>query len=278
MPELLPPHHSPTDHPRAWLDSNVPLVTRIAARAAHRHRLPLQDRPDLVSIFWTHLAKDDHRVLRRFRGPTGIDAYLRTVIDRLVLDLRTSSWGKWRPSARARRLGPVAEAFERLVVRDGWSAEEARARLRHVMGSTVSGDLPGAPLWRGLRRRQVDLELASGRQAPTADPFVALVDHRRELHGHHVGRQLRQTVSGLPADDQLLIRLRHERGLKVSQIAALLDADQKQLYRRFQAIYGRLRRLLAAAGVSARDVEELTSGAVSCVPSVLHEGPEGLGA
>lgn len=270
MSEVLPPHRSPTDHPRTWLESNVPLVTRIAVRAAHRHRLPPQDHPDLVSIFWTHLAKDDYRVLRQFRGPAGIDAYLRTVVDRLVLDLRTAAWGKWRPSARARRLGPAAEAFERLVVRDGWSPDEARTLLRDTTGAPAPTDVPGNSIRRGSRRRQVALELASLRPAATADPFVALLDGRRELHGHRVGYQLRQTVRALPADDQLLIRMRHGRGLKVSQIAALLGADQKQLYRRFETIHGRLRSSLAAAGISAADVAEVTSGAVSCVPRVLY--------
>jgi RNA polymerase sigma factor (sigma-70 family) len=271
MPEVLPPHHSPSDHPRAWLESNVALITRIAVQAARRHRLPLQDRPDLVSIFWTHLAKDDHRVLRQFRGPGSIAAYLRTVVDRLVLDLRTAQWGKWRPSARARRLGPSAEAFERLVIRDGQPPDEARAMLLGGMGQAVPSDLIGSrSRCRGGQRRLVALDLVLGHSATTADPFAALLDQRRERRGHLVGRHLEQTIGALPADDQLLIRMRHERGLKISQIAALLGADQKRLYRRFQTIHGRLRRSLAAAGISARDVAELTSGEVSCVPRVLR--------
>jgi RNA polymerase sigma factor (sigma-70 family) len=269
MPEVFPPHRSPADHPRAWLESNITLVTRIALQAGRRHRLPPQDRPDLVSIFWTHLAKDDHRVLRQFRGPGGIAAYLRTIVDRLVLDLRTSLWGKWRPSAKARRLGPQAEAFERLVVRDGRPPDEARALVQTTMGGAVTSELPGtASCWRSPRH-QVSLDLAAGHRAATADPLVALIDKRRERHGRVVGHRLRQTVGALPADDQLLIRMRHERGLKVSQIAAMLGADQKRLYRRYQTIHAQLRNALAAAGISARDVAELTSAEVSCVPRVL---------
>lgn len=269
MPEVFPQHHSPAEHPRAWLESNVTLVTRIAHQAGRRHRLPPQDRPDLVSIFWTHLAKDDHRVLRQFRGPAGIATYLRTVVDRLVLDHRTSLWGKWRPSARARRLGPHAEAFERLVLRDGRPPEEARAVVQSTMGHAVGSELvESASGWRS-QRHLVSLDLVAGHCATTVDPLGALLDKRREQHGRLVGQRLRQTVGALTADDQQLIRMRHELGLKVSQIAAMLGADQKRLYRRYQFIHGQLRNSLAAAGISARDVAEITSGEVSCVPRVL---------
>lgn len=271
MPEVLPPHHSPTNHPRAWLETNVTLVTQIAVQAGRRHRLPPQDRQDLVSIFWTHLAKDDHRVLRQFRGPAGIATYLRTVIDRLVLDMRTSLWGKWRPSARARRLGPPAEAFERLVVRDGRPPDEARALLRDMMGPNVPADLiRTVAVPRSPHRRLVSLDLAAGHRTTTADPFAALLDRHRERHGRVLGRHLQQTVGALPAEDQLLIRMRHGLGLKISQIAALLGADQKRLYRRFDTIHERLRSSLSAAGISARDVAEVTAGEVSCVPRVLE--------
>ena len=271
MPDAIALQDAPTDQPRTWLEANVTLITRIAIQAARRHRLPPQDRQELLSIFWTHLAKDDCRVLRQFRGSSGIATYLRTVIDRVVLDMRTSSWGKWRPSARARRLGAPAEAFERLVIRDGCAPEEAHTLLRAMMGPAVPTDLVDSLAGqRPAQRRLVSLDRASAHRATTADPFAALLDQRRERHGRVLGLHLRQTVGALPADDRLLIRMRHELGLKVSQIAAMLGADQKRLYRRFQTIHGRLRSALAAAGISARDVAEVTSGEVSHVPRVLR--------
>jgi RNA polymerase sigma factor (sigma-70 family) len=256
---------SPVDGPRAWLEANVAQVTRIAAQAARRHRLPPQDRQELLSIFWTHLAKDDYRVLRQFRGSSGIGTYLRTVVDRVVLDMRTASWGKWRPSAHARRLGPGAQAFERLVVRDGRNPNEAQA----IVGALPAHLLAALAARRREPRRFVSLEVAAGRSATTADPFAELLDQRRERRGQMVGRHLQRTLGTLPEDDQLLIRMRHELGLKISQIAAMLGADQKRLYRRLETIHGRLRHSLTAAGVSANDVLEITSAEVSHVPRVL---------
>ena len=166
MPDAIALQDAPTEQPRTWLEANVTLITRIAIQAARRHRLPPQDRQELLSIFWTHLAKDDCRVLRQFRGSSGIATYLRTVIDRVVLDMRTSSWGKWRPSARARRLGAPAEAFERLVIRDGRAPEEAHTLLRAMMGPAVPADLVDSLAGqRPAQRRLVSLDRASAHRA-----------------------------------------------------------------------------------------------------------------
>jgi RNA polymerase sigma factor (sigma-70 family) len=264
MPDA-PVLDSPVDRPGAWLEANIAQVTRIAAQAARRHRLPPQDRQELLSIFWTHLAKDDYRVLRQFRGSSGIGTYLRTVVDRVVLDMRTASWGKWRPSARARRLGMGAQTFERLVVRDGRDPEEAQA----MVGALPAHLLAALAAQRREPRRFVSLDVAAERSATNADPFAELLDRRRERRGRMVGRHLERTLGALPKGDQMLIRMRHELGLKVSQIAAMLGADQKRLYRRFETIHGRLRHSLTAAGVSANDVVEITSADVSHVPRVL---------
>ena len=138
--------------------------------------------------------------------------------------------------------------------------------LRDTVDQALAADLAGGVAPGHGRRRLVSLDCA-GHRVATADPLVALLDKRRESHGRVVGRHLSQTFGALPADDQQLIRLRHEVGLKVSQIAAMLGADQN---RRYQVIHARLRTSLAAAGVSARDVAEVTSGEVSCVPRVLR--------
>jgi RNA polymerase sigma factor (sigma-70 family) len=262
----------PTHHPRAWLEGNVDQITRIAASAARRHRLPRQDRQDLLSLFWTHLAKDDHRVLRQFRGSSGITTYLHRVVDRVVLDMRTRRWGKWRPSARARRLGRPAEVFERLVTRDGHAPDEAREVAESVTGQHVPREVEAAlATRRSFPRRFVSLDHAAGEGSTTGDPFATMLDRRSARRAQRVGRQLEQMLSGLPAEDQQLLRMRHETGLKVSQMASLLGIEQKRLYRRLETIHGRLRTLLSEAGLSAGDVVELTSGEVSHVPRVLHK-------
>ncbi len=64
-------------------------------------------------------------MLGKWQGRSSIKTYLTTVINRIYLDFQVQRFGKWRPSAEARRLGPVALRLEQLMFRDGLSFDEA---------------------------------------------------------------------------------------------------------------------------------------------------------
>ena len=119
---------APIGDPRAWLETNVArikgLVTRWRAaagspgrtnRSCSRSSGPTWPTTSTASCVAT-------------RGRGSLNTYLRVVIERLVLDMRVTNWGKWRPSARARRLGAEAVLFEQLTVRDGQHRGSCRNR------------------------------------------------------------------------------------------------------------------------------------------------------
>lgn len=257
--------------PRAWLEANVARIAQVVACAARRRRLSDQDREELLSILWTHMARDDYRVLRSFRGSSGITTYLTVVTERLVLDLRTAAWGKWRPSARARRHGGQAMLFERLVHRDGLSVEDAHKAVRRATGGSVDRDVEIDLLRRvPYRRRQfVQLEQASHCPSP-ADPWLMLLDRQHARRGSEIGRRLELALRGLPTRDQVLLRMRHEQGLKVSEIATMLDLDAKKLYRRLAMIHAHMRARLVGMGVSPHEASDVVGDHVSHVPPVFE--------
>ena len=261
---------APIGDPRVWLETNVAWIKSLVTQVARSRRLPRQDEQELLSIVWTHLANDEYRVLRRYRGAGSLKTYLRVVIERLVLDMRTATWGKWRPSARARRLGADAVLFEQLILRDGHSADHAEDVLRHATGASVPAEFTRTVNRLGPcgRRRFVALDLATQAASPS-DPFAEAMDGQRARRGAAVGRQLARALDTLPVQDQLLVRLRHDQGLKVSEIATMLGLDQKQLYRRIDAIHASLRATLSRTGTSAREVLDVIDGPVSHLPRVL---------
>ena len=75
------------------------------AHTCRVHRLA----PDAASEFrsWAtvRLLDHDQAVLRKFQGRSSLRTFLITVVQRLFLDWRNAEWGKWRPTADARRLG-----------------------------------------------------------------------------------------------------------------------------------------------------------------------------
>lgn len=252
--------------PRGWLESNIETVEKAVRYVAVRRRLAAADADDLLSTVLTHLVTDDYRVLRLFRGQSSISTYLTVVVDRVLLDARTRAWGKWRPSAQARRLGERAVIFDRLVRRDG--LEPAHAR-----------ELVGAPLeWMSLLSRTslkkparpagfVDIGAAKTYCSPAADPHAVLMEQYHAKQGIELGQQLERALCSLPVADQVLVRMRHEQGLKVSQIATMLGIDQKKLYRRLDAIHDDLRSAIKAMGVSRGDATALTASHISYLPT-----------
>jgi transposase-like protein len=61
----------------------------------------------------------------------------------------------------------------------------------------------------------------------------------------------------LPEDEQLILQLRFEGGMAVSQIARALKLDQKLLYRRIERRMQAIREELEDAGVDPREVLDL---------------------
>src|SRR5262245_42612463 len=109
--------------PRDLLVANIAPIRQLVRGTARRHRLSESERQDFESWVWVRLMDNDFHVIRQFRGQSSFATYLRVVLQRAVLDYRAAKWGKWRPSARARRLGAKAVALERLITRDGVSPE-----------------------------------------------------------------------------------------------------------------------------------------------------------
>src|SRR5262249_40017559 len=85
---------------------------------------------DFRSDVRAHFYDRHCEALRRFEGRSSLATYVTVVIQRLFLDHRNRRWGRWRPSAEAKRLGPTAILLERLIIRDGSSADQALEVLR----------------------------------------------------------------------------------------------------------------------------------------------------
>ena len=112
------------DYERLVVD-NLSLIDSVVRSIAHRYRLSADEAEELRASIRLKLVDNDYEVLRKFQGRSSVRTYLTTVATRHFLDARNAKWGKWRPSAQARRLGPVAMLLDRLITRDGLQFEQA---------------------------------------------------------------------------------------------------------------------------------------------------------
>src|SRR5689334_7815875 len=100
-------------------------IERIAAFVARRGHLNADESAEFVQIVSYKLFEDDWAIIRKFEGRSSFTTYLTTVIARFFHQWRVEQWGKWRPSAEAKRLGDKAITLERLITRDGFTFDEA---------------------------------------------------------------------------------------------------------------------------------------------------------
>src|SRR5207249_8611208 len=131
-----PRRHSPTMYGSVSRDreaqflSQLDLIESVIAFVCARQHLASADPDDFSSFVKLKFVENDYALLAKFEGRSSLRTFLTVVIQRLFLDHRISAWGKWRPSAEARRSGATAILLEQLMIRDGYRLEEACEMMR----------------------------------------------------------------------------------------------------------------------------------------------------
>jgi RNA polymerase sigma factor (sigma-70 family) len=209
---------------------------------------------DFMSSARLSLIEDNHARIRAFSGRSSLQTYLVVVITRLFQDWRNSQWGKWRPSAEAKRLGPLAVKLETLTVRDKRSFDEAVEMLRINHGVTeprAALELLHArfPVRHG--RSFTSDEALDTVSAPNAAADAPLAQAEASASARSASSALATAIKALPAQDRLIIRMRFDDGFSVADIAKALKLEPKPLYRRIEKLLFDLRTSLERSGVSA---------------------------
>src|SRR3954451_24177669 len=114
--------------PEAFLREHLTVIREIAESICRRNGVTAHDAEDFVSEVRLKMYENDFAAIRHFQGKASFTTYLHVVISKFFIDYRRRTWGKWTPSAQAKRLGPVATLLEKLVYRDG-SPFDAACRL-----------------------------------------------------------------------------------------------------------------------------------------------------
>jgi RNA polymerase sigma factor for flagellar operon FliA len=238
-------------------------IERIAAFVGRRSRLNPDESIEFVQEVRVRLLENDYAIIRKFEGRSSFSTYLTIVIRRLYHQWRVEQWGKWRPSAEAKRIGDKAVTLERLMARDGFTFEEAVKVLTTPSGScyTVS-ELES--LYVRLPLRNPRPVLVSDDELPEAIAVDGDADDRvecedRERSARMAARTLDDVIGTFDPEDRLILQMRFWDARKVPDIARTLHIEQKKLYKRLEKLFGVLRRGLERAGVTKSDVGRLLS-------------------
>lgn len=239
-------------------------IERIAAFVARRHHLEASESEEFVQEVRVRLLDDDYSIIRKFEGRSTFSTYLTTVIGRLFAQWRVEQWGKWRPSAEAKRLGDKAVTLERLLSRDGFTLSEALGVLTTPGSSSYTlGELEA--IYLRLPSRTPRPVVVSEEKVPDvvtveADAYERLEACERERAVRKAFQTIDDAIQMMEPEDQLLLQMRFWHGQRVPDIAKSLHVDQKKLYKRLERLCLELRRELEKAGVNPADVARLLCG------------------
>lgn len=238
------------------------LVDDVLTFVARRKRLMDDEAEEFAAHVKAWLVEDDYGLLRKYTGKHGasLRTYLVTALNRKFIDWRRSQWGKWRPSAAAKRDGIEAELLERYMHRDGFSFEETCEHLRWNHGVRMSNaelaDLVGRLPDRTSRRMEGE-ETLEPLPAPQPGPERQSLEREQTRNLQRTWDLLGQVIESLQPEDQVILRMRFFDGFKVVDIARTLQLEQKPLYRRIDKLLKTLRRDMEERGVSRDDLEDL---------------------
>jgi RNA polymerase sigma factor for flagellar operon FliA len=207
------------------------------------------------------LIDGNYAIIRKFEGRSTFATYLTTVIQRMFYQHRVKLWGKWRPSAEARRLGDKAIALERLLSRDAMSLHEAVEMMTTgcYAQSTVA-ELEA--IYARLPPRQPRPVLVSGDVVPETadldcDTETRAMEQERAQSARAVAAVLDRCFAEAEAEDQIILRMRFWSSRRVPDIARVMQLDQRKVYKRIERLLLKMRNALQAGGVSRTDVDEI---------------------
>ncbi|HEX7833272.1 MAG TPA: sigma-70 family RNA polymerase sigma factor [Thermoanaerobaculia bacterium] len=236
-------------------------IERIATSVARRSHLNPDETAEFVQEVRVRLLEDDYAVIRKHEGRSKLSTYLHVVIMRLYHQWRVEQWGKWRPSAEAKRIGDKAVTLERLLTRDGYTFQEAVKVLTTPAGSVfTTSELES--LYERLPLRTPRPVMVPDDDLPEAVAVDADADERiesgdRARSARTAARTMDSVIGTFEPEDRVILQMRFWDARNVPDIARTLHLEQKKLYKRFEKLLGVLRRGLESAGVTKAEVGRL---------------------
>jgi len=249
--------------------SNLALIERIAGSVCHRNHVNPAEAEEFASHVKLKLIEANYAIVRKFEGRSSFSTYLTTVITRMYFQYRVQLWGKWRPSAEARRLGDKGVTLERMLTRDGYTLAEAVEVL--TTGSARYTRAEIERLYARLPTRYPRIVLVSGpsvpeSEMPQVDPDERLLYPERGRVARAAGAVVDAAIGRFTAEDQVILRMRFSNTRKVSEIARALSLDQKKIYKRIDRMLSVMRRALERAGISRTEIDDLLTRGDHDVP------------
>lgn len=256
LPRPSPHRVSPDSRGRALLEEHIVLVRKRLDRISRESGLPAQEAEEFRSWAVFKLTENDYRILASWEGRSSFNTYLNVVLSNLLRDYRTHVWGKWRPTAAARREGDEAILLEQLWHRDRLPLEEAidrmlsdhKVALSRAEIERLAARLPPKTERRWVGEEELQKVAIDGRVEERVE------DRERARLAAQLRAELVPRLRALPAEERLLLKLCFHDGFTMAAVAPILGRPQKELYLVRDRCLKRIRLALESLGLCPEQV------------------------
>ncbi len=246
----------PADPKRQPPPNYLTVIENAARKVAHSFGYSPEDTEDFCQAAQVYLLEKP-QILAEFRGGEEgctLAGYLIGVLRNYALDLYRHVVGKWHSSAKAKRLGPEAEALEALRFRDHLDSALAISKLLEKFPQLTrqkASELEEQLKPRSLRDWVGDGPLEKMAASSQADEGI----ETRELEKieQRVQESLREALADLALEDRVMVKAIFGKGQSIKDFALFQGIKQRQMYSRFDRLRALLRRRLESQGVTAED-------------------------
>jgi RNA polymerase sigma factor (sigma-70 family) len=249
------------DEAEAIFLRHLAAIERLTANACRQSRIAGDEIDDLTSHVKLALIQGDYAIIRKFQGRSSFTTFLTTVIRRLISQYQIKERGRWRPSAKAKRLGQLAMTVERLLTREGWSISEVAREVARRHPGCATGDIleiaHQLPQRHG-RPQQVSISDHLHTVIDADDPLQTILNRELSLRATRAVNLLQTAIATLSVLDQTILRKRFLAEQKVRVIADSLQVSPRKAYKRLYASLSLLRLRLEEQGFMRREILDLT--------------------
>jgi RNA polymerase sigma factor (sigma-70 family) len=266
LPRPAPHRAGPPSRGRELLEEHIVLVRKRLGQISHSSGLPHQEAEEFRSWALFKLVEGDYRILASWEGRSSFATYLNVALSNLLRDYRIHVWGKWRPTAAARREGEEAVLLEQLWHRDRLPLKEAidrmlsehRVALSRAEIERLAARLPQKTERRWIGEEELQTIAVDGRVEERVE------NGERARLAARVRAELVPRLRALPAEERLLLKLCFRDGFTMAAVSPILGRPQKELYILRDRCLKRLRQALESLGLCPEQV-------LGLIGSPLHE-------
>jgi RNA polymerase sigma factor (sigma-70 family) len=256
--EASHPHSSEEGKPEnpgeLLFKNNLSTIDWAIRHVCQKHGLSIEEAEEFRAHVHLKLMDDGYAVLRKFRGDSKLATFLVSTISYRCQDYRNALWGKWRPSAKAVRMGGQAPLIEQLTHRDDHTDDEAfeilrmnhRVTITRAEFEAILAQLPARD-----KRRFESEDVLETLASPGSAEGDLLAEEKR-VHAERLLQATYEELSRLPPAHRLLIKLFDEDGLHMRQVAAIVGGEASALFRRRERIWAGIRKRLKIRGFDIR--------------------------